>query len=266
MQNAYSDIRNGARAVARKITGAPLVMLKVFPARKSFRQNLPCSRVHITGSDIRIELSRGGVDDATGHSWINNPVLEGTEWLPTSQVGLRHRSDAVNPHASVSRWQKEGKVFSILHSGRRLYPKYIFDELGNPLPAVQEVLNVLDGYLPLRIASWFESTNAMLAGKRPREVIDMKAAGLEVEDLFADDKWDYPRTRQWALWIWANMPEADGLFWMSRRDNRSEVIMLFGDRVRDAVVDDKDSQPIAHHEDKILELLSEMSADIMPNI
>lgn len=94
----------------------------------------------------------------------------------------------------------------------------------------------------------------------------MKAAGLGVEDLFADDKWDYPRTREWALWIWANMPEADGLFWMSRRDNRSEVVMLFGDRVGDAVVDDKDSQPIAHHEDKILELLSEMGADVIPNI
>lgn len=100
-----------------------------------------------------------------------NAVLNGTEWLTASQVGLRHRSDAVNPHASVSRWQKEGKIFSILHSGQRLYPKYIFDELGNPLPAVREVLNVLDGYLPFRIASWFESTNAMLAGKRPREVI-----------------------------------------------------------------------------------------------
>jgi hypothetical protein len=98
-------------------------------------------------------------------------VLKGTEWLTASEVGRRHKSDAVNLHGSVSRWQKEGKVFSILHSGVRLYPTYLFDELGNPLPAVQAVLNVFDGYLPFRIASWFESTSGMLGGKRPRQVI-----------------------------------------------------------------------------------------------
>lgn len=35
-----------------------------------------------------------------------------------------------------------------------------------------------------------------------------EAAGLKPIDLFEGEKDDYPRTREWALWIWQNMPDA----------------------------------------------------------
>jgi hypothetical protein len=46
----------------------------------------------------------------------------------------------------------------------------------------------------------------------------LRAAGLQVADLFGTEQPDYPRTRQWALWIWQHLPEAQGLHWMSVRD------------------------------------------------
>jgi len=94
----------------------------------------------------------------------------------------------------------------------------------------------------------------------------LQAAGLELADLFAGEKWDYPRTREWAVWIWENLLDAEGLFWMSRRDTRSEAIMLFGNRVGNKIVDEKRSLHIAEYEDLIVELLAEMGAGIAPRI
>lgn len=98
-------------------------------------------------------------------------VLDGTPWLTAQTVGKQQNPDATNLHAVTSRWKKEGKVFSIERAGQTLYPRYIFDEFGNPIHEVAEVLKVFHGYTPFRIASWFESTNSMLRGKRPREVL-----------------------------------------------------------------------------------------------
>lgn len=95
----------------------------------------------------------------------------------------------------------------------------------------------------------------------------LQAAGLKPIDLFEGEKDDYPRTREWALWIWQNMPHAQGLRWMSKRDNQCEVIMLFGDRMNPSdVVDDGSSQPLQAHEDLVIELLDEMGAGAYPSI
>ncbi|HSI59924.1 MAG TPA: hypothetical protein VLA16_20370 [Ideonella sp.] len=105
-------------------------------------------------------------------------VLQGTEWLSALEAGRRHNPDAVNPHAAVSRWQQAGKVFAIERAGQRLYPAYVFDELGQPQPAVEQILRVLSGYSPFRVASWFESTSSALGGRRPRELLASDPAAV----------------------------------------------------------------------------------------
>jgi hypothetical protein len=57
------------------------------------------------------------------------------------------------------------------------------------------------------------------------------AAGLLIEDLLGGNAPEYPRTQAWALWLYENMPDIQGLYWMSRRDNEYGCVMLFGDRV-----------------------------------
>ncbi|MGF7000476.1 hypothetical protein [Paraburkholderia sp. GAS32] len=128
--------------------------------QEALREFVDATPVHRFSAG-RAELERKAIE----------AVLSGTEWLTAQEVGKRQNPDATNQHAMASRWRKEGKVFYIEHKGLSLYPKYVFDEFGNPIPEVAEVLRVFEGYRSFRIASWFESTSSMLNGRRPREVL-----------------------------------------------------------------------------------------------
>lgn len=109
----------------------------------------------------RIDLERRAIER----------VLQGVEWSTAAEIGARRAPGAANPHGTISRWRDSGAVFGIDHGGRKIYPAYVFDASLQPLPAVRKVLEVFKGYEPFRIAAWFESTNAFLGGRRPREVI-----------------------------------------------------------------------------------------------
>lgn len=92
----------------------------------------------------------------------------------------------------------------------------------------------------------------------------LRAAGLKHSDLFDDDKLDYPRTRERAAWFWAQYPDAQGLVWVSKQDNQSKAVMLFGDRMSEPIADLDSSSHIRDHEDLIIELLVEMDASVSP--
>lgn len=101
-------------------------------------------------------------------------VLNGTEWLTSAEVdalvpGTAKRSNA---HARAHRLLGDGRVFAIEHGGHKRYPRYAFDALGTPYPAVREVLQLFGKAPALRVASWFESATALLDGHRPRELLD----------------------------------------------------------------------------------------------
>jgi hypothetical protein len=92
----------------------------------------------------------------------------------------------------------------------------------------------------------------------------LRAAGLSVADLFGGNAPDYPRTRAWALHIWRTLPQAQGLCWMSVRDNTSKVVVLFGDRVRPPHISDGHStRHIAHYKHAVLELLDELGCGLV---
>lgn len=102
-------------------------------------------------------------------------IISGTEWLAAQTVGERHDPDATNPLAVTNQWLAEARIFAIELSGQTLYPAYLFDDTGSPIPEVTEILGVFAGYRPFRIAAWFESPSSMLHGKRPREVLALEA-------------------------------------------------------------------------------------------
>ena len=66
--------------------------------------------------------------------------------------------------------------------------------------------------------------------------IGLQRMGLKVSELFKTDADAYPRTRDWAQWIHATVPQAHGLYWMSARQPEGAAMMLFGDRVASGVV------------------------------
>ncbi|WP_321867141.1 hypothetical protein [Paraburkholderia tropica] len=98
-------------------------------------------------------------------------VLNGTQWLISPTSGEWQEQDADDRHTAAGRWRDEGRVFAIERSDQILYPQYLFGETSRPIPEVAEILSVFADYAPLRIASWFESTNGLLHGKRPRECL-----------------------------------------------------------------------------------------------
>ena len=105
-------------------------------------------------------------------------VLNGASWATSKEVGARADANAANKHALASRLLKDRRVFAIERAGRKEFPDYAFDPLGNPVPAMREVLGILAGYSPFRLASWFESRSSRLGGRRPREVLATNPAAV----------------------------------------------------------------------------------------
>ena len=112
---------------------------------------------------------------------------------------------------------------------------------------------------PAHISSiWLDSLNLV-----DLTAIGLTAAGIEAPDLFSTKKVQYKFTRQWARHIYDTVPEAQGLHWMSVRDNTSQVVMIFGNRISSAAIQDLgQSAPIAQCEATVLELLDRFGCGI----
>ncbi len=105
-------------------------------------------------------------------------IFSGAEWLSAEQIGRLRDPAARNPHGAANRWRADGRIFAITKGGVLYYPRYALDDAFEPLPAVAKILQVLEGFSPYRVAGWFESTNSMLGGRRPRELLAGRAAAV----------------------------------------------------------------------------------------
>jgi hypothetical protein len=94
-------------------------------------------------------------------------VLNGAEWLSAAEIAARGNLG----QDTIAGWQQQGRVFSIRDGARELYPRYLLDDVFEPIPAVAEIVRVLSGYTAQGIAAWFESTSSFLGGQRPRELL-----------------------------------------------------------------------------------------------
>ena len=61
--------------------------------------------------------------------------------------------------------------------------------------------------------------------------IALRKLGVPPENLTRTDAALYSETRAWTLAIHQGRPEAEGLLWTSRQDDRAFALVLFGDRV-----------------------------------
>lgn len=112
--------------------------------------------------DVRMQASMAKSIDA---------IFAGTEWLTAAEVGKAYRPDALNPHSIPSRWRAAGRIFGVERRGHLLFPRYEFDALFEPVATMSTILQVFAKLPALGIASWFESTNSYLDGRRPREML-----------------------------------------------------------------------------------------------
>ncbi|KJC34188.1 hypothetical protein UB31_38970 [Bradyrhizobium sp. LTSP849] len=75
--------------------------------------------------------------------------------------------------------------------------------------------------------------------KRDLKLVDLSVTalrklGIQRGQLIDTEKDEYPNTRVWAEAIHTACPHAKGLCWVSRQDDRTLAIVLFGDRVATA--------------------------------
>jgi hypothetical protein len=107
-------------------------------------------------------------------------VMTGARWLSAMELcsELPKTKDEID--AVLPQWLETGQIFALERNGIKLYPLYAFDSLGEPVPILKQVLEVLQGYSSFQIASWFESPSSYLRGKRPREVLEVDAASVMI--------------------------------------------------------------------------------------
>lgn len=101
-------------------------------------------------------------------------VLENSEWLTAEEISERGKFSPSNLAAPASRWKQKGKIFALPYQGQDRFPRYGLDEAFRPIPDLESVLKLLGPISPWRIAVWFESTNAWLDSRRPRELLSSK--------------------------------------------------------------------------------------------
>ena len=159
------------KAVADILTDlAPIVTQRVVEARDKASARLVESLlegVTMRGPDMKLARLQANAIRA---------IIKNSEWLTADQIGELGRFSKTNFAAPANRWKNERKLFAIEYDGQDRFPRYALDENYRPLPAVKAVLAILGEISSWRIAAWFESTNAWLDNRRPRDVLAREPA------------------------------------------------------------------------------------------
>ncbi len=96
----------------------------------------------------------------------------------SGEVAERAGSRARNRAALANRWKQEGRIFSVPHLGADVFPGFQFDEQGQPLDAIREVIATASGWSPWELAIWFISLNGWLGGRRPVDLLASDPAAV----------------------------------------------------------------------------------------
>lgn len=81
-------------------------------------------------------------------------------------------STSENRHATATRWEKNGRIFSVKIKTRKYYPAFQFDQEG-PKPVIAEVIRMANGEITgWPLALWFTTPNAWLDRQRPVDLLD----------------------------------------------------------------------------------------------
>lgn len=93
---------------------------------------------------------------------------------------------------------------------------------------------------------------SVLAPARKLVLVDLTAAGLhsvkvDLDELFGGAQRRYPKTARWAEAFFRQVPWAQGLLWVSRRNNTEQTVVLFEPRIpAGSLVPASDTLPMTH--------------------
>jgi len=118
-------------------------------------------------ADVELKIAEATVD-------LRREFLERVLVLTSAQLHERAGFPGNNPSQTGLRWRKQGKLFSINHGGRELYPAFQLGPDGRPLPIVAELLEILardTDRTEWDNALWFAGETGWLDGKTPMELL-----------------------------------------------------------------------------------------------
>lgn len=117
-------------------------------------------------------------------------LLERWGAYTSSEMGQFSGSNAKNVASTASRWKAQGKIFAVPYKGKTYFPSFQFDENGQPIPVVAEILSGLGRKVESwELALWFDAANGWLGGAKPVSLLATDpeavshAAQREAEEL-----------------------------------------------------------------------------------
>lgn len=126
-------------------------------------------------------VRRGSLLQAHRNAEARVELVEEFDVLTSAQMAKQVHSVAKNPSATATRWHSQGKVFHVSWDGATVYPGFQFDDVGQPLPVVAEVVAVVgDRLAGWELALWFTGASFWLDGDRPVDLL--RTAPADVVD------------------------------------------------------------------------------------
>ena len=141
------------------------------------------------------EINSPDLDDlyrAQGNAQARAEVIGEFGLLDSREVHRLTGGTAANMAAKASRLKAAGRLFTVTHEGKKLYPGFQFGADGQPKPAMARVLEVMKPWAGhgWQIAVWFITPNGWLDRQRPVDLLDtdpeviVAAARRDIEVAF----------------------------------------------------------------------------------
>ena len=144
--------------------------------------------------------------------------------------GLDGSGQGCKPSRFAPIRDKDGKVVPYLYGGSSL-DCAIFETVFHEVP-----VEAPDKYVDLD--AFASHAHVEIVARRDLRLVNLTTVGLHrlrvpKEELLESAALDYPATAKWAEAIHHQFPLVDGMFWMSRKFDSGQALVLFGDRLGD---------------------------------
>jgi len=98
-------------------------------------------------------------------------ILRDFGGVTANDIAAMAGSSAGNRSQLAYRWRKERRVFGVPHRGVTYYLSFQFDDDGQPLPVIAEVLRAIGTRDPWDVAAWFVLPCGLLDQRPPVELL-----------------------------------------------------------------------------------------------
>jgi hypothetical protein len=111
------------------------------------------------------------VDEASRLARTRARLLRDFGGYTSAEVADRRSSRATNRHKLAHDWRARGRIFSVRFDRTEYFLPFQFDERGQPLPVIADILRELRHWGDWDKAIWFVSSNGQLNHAIPAELL-----------------------------------------------------------------------------------------------